>query len=202
MPVVEVPDRLGLALQYRIERLPIPRRGIEIIGQAVEQVARLYAFRGRSQNIGQGQSQFGGEVADRVVIGIDELATMLSDLLIGEDSAGGKAATADAGIALIDIGPDAELQQLMSGAQSGQSCPDDGDPRRRRAAGNWDDGAGGRRRRAGKYAAPADHAPFRPRFEAGSPHCEPQKIHQGRSGHAPVSSTWSTPLGQIKPGER
>ena len=107
---------------------------LEVVGDLLERIRRsvepgdeLCAARLRPEQVVEPEAEVLGEVPNRGVSLVDQLATVLGDLPVGERAAQRPAAAADAVGRVVDVGRDPGLLQAICASQAGQSGADDDD---------------------------------------------------------------------------
>ena len=113
------------------DRLEVGRHLRECVRLAEEIAELRRAVRLRLDQVVELQAELAGEISESLVTAVDQLATVLVDLAVGEVAATGPAAAADATRGFVDVGVEASLLETVRAGQPGEACTDHRDPRRR-----------------------------------------------------------------------
>ena len=115
---------------------PDLRRALDVCGRLREAVAlavepgrQLDARRLGRVDVVELEVELARKPPDLAVACVDELAAVLPELPVVEDTADRPAAPADTTRCLVDVGPVARLLQPVRTGQPGKAAPDDDDPR-------------------------------------------------------------------------
>ena len=109
--------------------LEVRRHLLVRVGPAVEEAEELGASLLGARQVVQPEAQLVDELPHRVVAGVDELATVLDDLPVGEGAAERPATAAGAVRRLVELDAVAGLTQAVGAGQPGEPGADDHDLR-------------------------------------------------------------------------